>query len=56
MTREDIKILQNIVDIYEKENMYPLIKDKWTISAIKRVIKALEQSFPQGRENSSAIC
>ena len=42
MTREEINILQDIVDIYEKEDMYPLLKDK-QIRTIKLAIKALEQ-------------
>ena len=42
MTREEINILQDIVDIYEKEDMYPLLKDR-QIRTIKLAIKALEQ-------------
>lgn len=42
MTIEEINILQNIVDIYEKEDMYPLLKDK-EIHTIKLAIKALKQ-------------
>ena len=42
MTREEINILQDIVDIYEKEDMYPFLKDK-EIRTIKLAIQALEQ-------------
>jgi hypothetical protein len=42
MTREEINILQDIVDIYEKEDIYPTLRDK-QISTIKKAIKALEQ-------------
>lgn len=42
MTREEINILQDIVDIYEKEDMYPLLKDK-QVRTIKKAIKELEQ-------------
>ena len=42
MTREEINILQDIVDIYEKEDMYPLLRDK-EIRTIKLAIKELEQ-------------
>ena len=42
MTREEINILQDIVDIYEKEDMYPLLKDR-EIRTIKLAVKALEQ-------------
>lgn len=42
MTREEINILQNIVDIYEKKDMYPLLKDK-EMRTIKLAIKELKQ-------------
>ena len=42
MTREEINVLHDIVDIYEKEDKYPLLKDK-QIRTIKKAIQALEQ-------------
>ena len=42
MTIEEINILQDIVDIYEKEDMYPLLKDR-QIRTIKLAIKELKQ-------------
>lgn len=41
MTREEINILQDIVDIYENEDMYPTLNDK-QVRTIKKAIKALE--------------
>lgn len=44
MNREEINILQDIVDIYEKEDMYPLLKDKqiWVLKRAIEALKALE--------------
>ena len=42
MTREELNILQDIVDIYEKEDTYPLLNDK-QVHTIKKAIKELEQ-------------
>ena len=42
MTIEEINILQDIVDIYEKEDIYPTLNDK-QVRTIKKAIKALEK-------------
>ena len=42
MTIEEINILQDIVDIYEKEDMYPRLDDK-QVRTIKKAIKVLKQ-------------
>lgn len=40
MTIEEINILQDIVDIYEKEDIYPTLNDK-QVRTIKKAIKVL---------------
>ena len=48
MTNEELSILQDIVDIYEEEDMYPLLllKDK-QVHILKKAIKELEQQKEQ---------
>lgn len=41
MLIDDMNTLQDIVDIYEKEDIYPLLKDK-QVRAIKRIIEVLQ--------------
>lgn len=54
MTREEINLLQDIVDIYEKEDIYPLLKDN-QVRLIKKAIKELEQQPCENAVNRQAV-